>query len=68
VRQAIAGLPPLQREAIILFEYEELPLEAIATITGADLGAVKGRLRRARESLRKRLEPLLFHGTERSCS
>ena len=67
VRQAIASLPALQREAIILFEYEELPLDNIAAITGVEVGAVKGRLSRARESLRKRLEPLLFRGTERSC-
>jgi RNA polymerase sigma-70 factor (ECF subfamily) len=68
VRRAIAGLPALQREALVLFEYEELSLETIATITGADVGAVKARLRRARESLRKRLEPVLFNDTERSCS
>jgi RNA polymerase sigma-70 factor (ECF subfamily) len=64
VRQAIANLPALQREAIVLFEYEELSLENIAMITGADVGATKARLRRARESLRKRLEPLLSHDTE----
>ena len=68
VRQAIASLPALQREAVILFEYEELSLDAIATIAEADVGAIKARLRRARESLRKRLEPLLFSDTERSCS
>jgi RNA polymerase sigma-70 factor (ECF subfamily) len=68
VRQAIARLPELQREAIVLFEYEELSLEAIATITGAEEGAVKGRLQRARESLRKRLEPLLRPDQERKCS
>lgn len=67
VRQAIASLPALQREAVILFEYEELSLEAIATIAEADVGAIKARLRRARESLRKRLEPLLLSGAERSC-
>ena len=63
VRQAIASLPAVQREAIVLFEYEQLALEEIAAITGAEVGAIKGRLRRARESLRKRLEPLL--GIER---
>jgi RNA polymerase sigma-70 factor (ECF subfamily) len=68
VRHAIASLPALQREAVILFEYEELPLENIATITGADVGAIKARIARARESLRKRLKPLLFPDTERSCS
>jgi len=68
VRRAIASLPALQREAIVLFEYEELPLDSIAAITGADVGAVKARLSRARQSLRKRLEPLLFPGNERKIS
>jgi RNA polymerase sigma-70 factor, ECF subfamily len=67
VRQAIEGLPALQREAIVLFEYEELPLEAIAAVVGAEVGAVKARLSRARESLRKRLEPVLFRDAGRSC-
>jgi RNA polymerase sigma-70 factor (ECF subfamily) len=68
VADAVASLPALQREAVILFEYEELSLEQIATIAGADVGAVKARLHRARESLRKRLSPLMIHDTERKCS
>lgn len=68
VRHAIASLPALQREAIILFEYEGLSLKNVATVTGADVGAIKARLARARDSLRKRLEPLLFPNAERSCS
>jgi RNA polymerase sigma-70 factor, ECF subfamily len=62
VRRAIESLPAMQREAIILFEYEDLPLDQIAAITGADVGAVKARLQRARESLRRRLEPVLRKG------
>lgn len=58
VRIAVGELPPLQREALILFEYEELPLEEIAAIVGADVGAVKSRLHRARERLRAALAPL----------
>ena len=68
VRQAVARLPVLQREAIILFEYEELSLGDIATATGANVGTIKARLCRARESLRKRLHPLLSLDTERSRS
>jgi RNA polymerase sigma-70 factor, ECF subfamily len=59
VQQAVAALPPLQREALILAEYEELTLEEIARATGADLAAVKSRLHRARENLRRLLTPLL---------
>ena len=59
VRQAVLGLPPLQREALVLFEYEGLALSEIADIVGADVGAVKARLFRARESLRNTLGPYL---------
>jgi len=66
VGRAVAALPLAQREALVLFEYEELSLEEIAQITGAETGAVKARLFRARESLRKRLAPLLAASTARS--
>lgn len=68
VERAVAALPLLQREALILFEYEELSMEEIAGVTGADVGAVKARLFRARESLRRRLAPLLAPCSEGSCS
>lgn len=55
VRRAIARLPPLQREAIVLFEYEEMSLGDIAALTGTDTGTIKSRLHRARASLRKLL-------------
>jgi RNA polymerase sigma-70 factor (ECF subfamily) len=59
VARAIQALPPLQREAVILAEYEELPLEEIARATGSELAAVKSRLHRARQNLRRTLAPLL---------
>jgi RNA polymerase sigma-70 factor (ECF subfamily) len=59
VAQAVASLPPLQREALILAEYEEMSLEEIGRLTGADLPAVKSRLHRARVNLRRMLAPLL---------
>lgn len=55
VAEAVAQLPILQREAIILFTFEELSLEEIARIAGVDAGVIKARLHRARESLRKAL-------------
>ena len=55
VEKAIAGLAPLQREALVLFEYEELSLAEIAAVVGADVGTVKSRLFRAREALRQKL-------------
>jgi RNA polymerase sigma-70 factor (ECF subfamily) len=59
VRQAIASLPPLQREALILFEYEELSLAEIATVVSADTGTIKSRLHRARERLKRCLAPYI---------
>ncbi len=59
VAHAVASLPPNQREAVILFEYEGLSLDEIGTAVGIDTGAVKARLHRARETLRRRLAPLL---------
>ncbi len=58
IAQAVAALPPLQREALILAEYEEMSLHEIGQATGAELAAVKSRLHRARENLRRMLAPL----------
>jgi RNA polymerase sigma-70 factor, ECF subfamily len=55
VQQAISQLPQLQREALILFEYEECSLAEISRIVRADIGTVKARLYRARQALKKSL-------------
>ncbi|HKQ99558.1 MAG TPA: RNA polymerase sigma factor [Pyrinomonadaceae bacterium] len=57
VRRAIEELPPLQREALVLFEYEGLALSDIALVVGSDTGTVKARLHRARQRLKKQLAP-----------
>ena len=59
VARAVQKLPPLQREAIILAEYEELTLEEIARVTESAVSGVKSRLHRARANLRRMLAPLL---------
>ena len=59
VRRAVQMLPPLQREAIILAEYEELTLEDIALVTESAVSSVKSRLHRGRANLRRTLAPLL---------
>jgi RNA polymerase sigma-70 factor (ECF subfamily) len=64
VREAIFSLPAMQREALILFEYEGLSLSEVAEIAGADVGAVKARLYRAREGLRRILSPYMKSNQE----
>jgi RNA polymerase sigma-70 factor (ECF subfamily) len=64
VREAVFSLPPLQREALILFEYEGLSLNEVAEIAGTDSGAIKARLYRAREGLRRSLKPYLDSNKE----
>jgi RNA polymerase sigma-70 factor (ECF subfamily) len=64
VRDAILSLSPLQREALILFEYEGLSLNEVAEIAGTDVGAIKARLYRAREGLRRILQPYLKSNQE----
>jgi RNA polymerase sigma-70 factor (ECF subfamily) len=58
VAAAVQSLAPLQREAVVLFEYEGFTLEEIAKLVGADVGTVKSRLHRARERLRRLLAPV----------
>jgi RNA polymerase sigma-70 factor (ECF subfamily) len=58
VGQAVRGLAPLQREVVILAEYEGLTLAEIARAVDADVGTVKSRLHRARENLRRMLSHL----------
>jgi len=57
VQIAVAALPPLQQEALILFEYEGLSLEEIARVAGTETGTIKSRLYRARERLKLVLAP-----------
>lgn len=59
VQRAVGQLPPQQREALVLFEFEEVSLAEIAEIVGADVGAVKARLWRARARLRMLLAPYI---------
>lgn len=64
VREAVLSLPPLQREALVLAEYEGLALSEIATVVGAEVGAVKARLHRARERMKTTLWPYLNSSRE----
>jgi RNA polymerase sigma-70 factor (ECF subfamily) len=68
ISAAVASLPPLQREVLILAQYEELSLEEIARAVDAEVGTVKSRLHRARENLKRMLAPLKSRNVGRSIS
>ncbi|MFT3699010.1 MAG: RNA polymerase sigma factor [Kofleriaceae bacterium] len=51
-RQALARLPAVQREAIVLFEIEGWTVEEVAVVQGVSVSAVKSRLARGRERMR----------------
>ena len=55
VLQAIQRLSPKDRTATLMFYYDQLTLEEIATLLHISIVAVKGRLYRARKQLRERL-------------
>ncbi|HEY5954502.1 MAG TPA: sigma-70 family RNA polymerase sigma factor [Terrimicrobiaceae bacterium] len=56
VREAVSHLPDDLREALVLFEYEEMSYDQVAKIQGCSAKAIETRLYRARAILRKRLE------------
>lgn len=51
--KALATLSPRAREAIVLFELDGLTIEEVAALQGDSVGALKSRLSRAREQLRR---------------
>jgi RNA polymerase sigma-70 factor, ECF subfamily len=57
VADAVDALPALEREALLLFAWEELSYEAIAEALELPIGTVRSRLHRARGRLRELLEP-----------
>jgi RNA polymerase sigma factor (sigma-70 family) len=54
---AIAGLPPGQRDAVVLFHLADLPQTAVAERLGTRSSAVSTRLHKARTALRAVLAP-----------
>ena len=55
IRRALARISSEQREAFILKYMEEMTYEEMADLTGADVSALKMRVLRAREQLKKLL-------------
>ena len=56
VERAIARLPLLQTRLLEAFHFERRPVADIASSLGVSERAVEGRLRRARQSLRREIE------------
>jgi len=59
VRSALAKLPQVFREVIVLREWEELSYHGIAEAVGVPMGTVMSRLARARELLGKHLTQMV---------
>ena len=57
VAEAIEALPNDERQALLLFAWEELPYESVAEALELPIGTVRSRLNRARARLRELLEP-----------
>ena len=51
--EQLQKLPTMQREAIVLYYYNNLRMKDVAKITGVGLSAVKSRIRQGTEKLRK---------------
>jgi uncharacterized protein len=58
VRDAVDLLPAGQRDAVLMHYVDDLSCEEIARLLGTTPGAVRVRLHRAREQLRRELAPL----------
>lgn len=62
LESALAALPPQQRAALVLRQYEQLDYEEIARVLGTTVSSVKSLLFRARDTLRAALKDYL-HAT-----
>ena len=66
LREALLQLPDNYRTVIVLRDIEGLTYEEIARVTDSTLEAIKSRLFRARQNLRRILEPYMEGGLESS--
>ncbi len=59
IEEALGGINPVFRVAVILRDIEDLSYEEIAEVLGVSLGTVKSRILRGREALKKELSSRL---------
>ncbi len=65
LNEAIAALPAVFREVLILRELEDLPYKDISRIAGVPIGTVMSRLSRARRLLQQSLQVIANASTQR---
>jgi RNA polymerase sigma-70 factor (ECF subfamily) len=58
VRRALAALPPHYRDALVLYYFHDMDVDAASKTLGVPQGTLKARLARGRDALRKRLTRL----------
>jgi RNA polymerase sigma-70 factor (ECF subfamily) len=56
LREVLGDMPPRYRELLVLQQENDWSYEDLARITGSSVSAVRSRLHRAREELRRRME------------
>ena len=61
--RALATLPAVQREAVILHELDGFSMEEISEMQGVTISAVKSRVSRGRQTLRRFYERIGFRNT-----
>ena len=59
IEKALNSLPPAQRAVLVMCDYDDLRYDEIAKVLGMPIGTVRSRIHRAREELRKKLEPIM---------
>ncbi len=64
VIEALAYLPEAEREAVLLYAWEGLSYDEIATAQEVPVGTVRSRLNRARERIRERIDDDRQEGDE----
>jgi RNA polymerase sigma factor (sigma-70 family) len=58
VAGAIEALPDAEREALLLFAWEDLSYQSVAEALELPIGTVRARLNRTRTHLREPIEPI----------
>lgn len=59
IEQALAGLPEMQRQALVLFSIQQVPQKDVAEILGCSVEAVKWHVFTARKKLKDKLKDYL---------